>query len=394
VEASSLIMRIGIVIEEFDPARGGMEQWCRQFVSALGQQGHELHLVSQRFGEMTLPGRVERHLLPRANSRMDFAEYAARQVRSLELDVVHDMGAGWCCDVFQPHGGSHCAWLARRFDMYPALYGAIKRSVDGWLPRQRDYMRRCRRQFERSEQTGKTFIALANIVADDFIRFHQVRPEQIAVVYNGVDCKRYTPDHRAVHRVAARQMLGVEDATVLLLLATHNFRLKGVPELLNTAARLVANGRPVHVAIVGRGRLSHWRRVAARLAVSDHTTFVGEVNNMIPYYAAADAYVHPTYYDQCSLVILEAAASGLPIVTSRRHHGTAEMFREGDEILTVYDPRDADDLYERVEALFDEGVRTKLGIGARQAAERHPFERNVAEILGLYERHVQLSFAA
>jgi UDP-glucose:(heptosyl)LPS alpha-1,3-glucosyltransferase len=382
-------MRIGIVIDEFDPARGGLEEWCRQFVTALARRGHDLHLVSQTFGEMMLPGLVKRHRLPRATSRMEFAESAAKKVRSLELDVVHDMGAGWHCDVFQPHGGSHCAWLARRFDMYPSWYGAIKRSVNALLPRQRDYLRHCRRQFERTAQAGKTFIALANTVANDFVRYHQVRPEQIAVVYNGVDCKRYAPSHRAVHRERVRRELGVDDATLLLLLATHNFRRKGVPELLKAAARLVANGRPVHVAIVGRGRLAQWRRKAARLGVGDHTTFVGGVSEMIPYYAAADAYVHPTYYDQCSLVILEAAASGLPIVTTRRDNGTAEMFREGDEILTVHDPRDADDLYERVDALFDERLRTRLGIGARSVAERHPFERNVAEILGLYELHVQ-----
>jgi UDP-glucose:(heptosyl)LPS alpha-1,3-glucosyltransferase len=382
-------MRIGVVVDEFDPARGGMEEWCRQFVVALAQRGHELHLVSQRFGAMTLPGRVARHLLPRAKNRIAFSESAERQVQSLELDVVHDMGAGWCCDVFQPHGGSYYAWLARRLDMHPAWYGAIKRSVDGWLPRQRDSLRHCRRQFERSQQAGKTFIALSNAVANDFVDYHQVRPEQIAVVYNGVDCKRYSPGHRAAHRDAVRRQLGLRDETVLLLLATHNFRLKGVPELLKIVARLVANGRPVHVAIVGRGRITYWRRVAARLGVNDHATFVGEVSNMIPYYAAADAYVHPTYYDQCSLVILEAAASGLPIVTTRHYNGTAEMFREGEEILTVHDPRDADALYECIDALFDERTRTRLGIGARKVAERHPFERNVAEIFGLYERHVR-----
>jgi UDP-glucose:(heptosyl)LPS alpha-1,3-glucosyltransferase len=382
-------MRIGIVIDEFDPARGGMEEWCRQFVAALAQQGHQLHLVSQRFGEMTLRGQVERHLLPRAKSRMDFSESAEWQVQRLNLDVVHDMGAGWNCDVFQPHGGSHCAWLARRLDMYPAWYGSIKRTIDGWLPRQRDYLQHCRRQFEVLQRDGTTFIALANTVANDFNRFHNVRPEQIAVVYNGVDCKRYTPDHRAVHRDAVRRRLGIKDEALLLLLATHNFRRKGVPELLTAAARLAANGRPVHVAIVGRGRLSQWRHKAAQLGVSDQTTFVGGVSDMIPYYAAADAYVHPTYYDQCSLVILEAAASGLPIVTTRRDNGTAEMFREGDEILTVNDPRDADDLYECVDALYDDRLRTKLAIGARKVAERHPFERNVAEIMGLYERHVR-----
>jgi UDP-glucose:(heptosyl)LPS alpha-1,3-glucosyltransferase len=106
---------------------------------------------------------------------------------------------------------------------------------------------------------------------------------------------------------------------------------------------------------------------------------------LVPYYAAADAYVHPTYYDPCSLVILEAAASGLPIVTTRRCNGAAELFHNGRDILTVEDPRDAQALVECVDALFDERLRQRLGEAARRVALHHTFERNVAEIVALYD---------
>jgi UDP-glucose:(heptosyl)LPS alpha-1,3-glucosyltransferase len=105
---------------------------------------------------------------------------------------------------------------------------------------------------------------------------------------------------------------------------------------------------------------------------------------MTPYYAAADAYVHPTYYDPCSLVLLEAAASGLPIVTTRRCNGAAELFVEGDEILTVNEPRDCGALCEQIDALFDFQLRARLGAAARRVALRHSYERNVAEILRIY----------
>ena len=66
---------------------------------------------------------------------------------------------------------------------------------------------------------------------------------------------------------------------------------------------------------------------AARLGLANRATFLGTVSDLTPYYAAADAYVHPTFYDPCSLVLLEAAASGLPIVTTRRCNGATELFR-------------------------------------------------------------------
>jgi UDP-glucose:(heptosyl)LPS alpha-1,3-glucosyltransferase len=387
-------MKIGIIVAELERQSGGVGQWCWQFVNALAQGDHELHIVSQRFGAAPLPAQIVRHSVPATKSRMGFADAAARLLSTLTLDVVHDMGAGWRCDIFQPHGGSHVAWLARRPDMYPAWFQAFKRPIDALLPRHRDFLRHCRRQFAPSERAGKTFVALSQTVADDFVRLHRIRPEQIALVYNGVDCRHFSPDHRALHRETVRRFLGVNDETLVLLLAAHNFRLKGLPELLLVASRLVSNNRPVHVVVAGGHRLTSWRRTAMRRGLADRVTFVGTVADLVPYYAAADAYVHPTYYDPCSLVLLEAAASGLPIVTTRRHNGAAELFREGHEILTISDPSNGEALYEQIDALFNAGLRTNLGAAAREVAMRHPFERNVLEILQLYDRPGRRRLAA
>ncbi len=270
--------------------------------------------------------------------------------------------------------------------MYPAWLRFVKRPIDALLPRQRDFLRHARRQFALRDSLGKTFVALSHGVADDFVRLHGIRPEQITVVPNGVDCRRFSPAHRLTHREMVRRQLGVNEESILLLLAAHNFRLKGVPELLAVAERLVAHKRDVHVVVAGGKRLTHWRRVAARHGLSARAIFLGSVDDLAPYYAAADAYVHPTYYDPCSLVLLEAAASGLPIVTTLRYNGATELFHEGDEILTVNDPHDADALFERIDALFNDRLRAELGTAARRVALRHPFERNVAEILRVYQR--------
>jgi UDP-glucose:(heptosyl)LPS alpha-1,3-glucosyltransferase len=222
-------------------------------------------------------------------------------------------------------------------------------------------------------------------VADDYQRRHRIHADQIKVIYNGVDCQRFSPAHRASYRALVRRELGVDDSALLLLLAAHNFRLKGVPELLALAARLNANKRPVHVAVAGGKRVEKWRRTAKQLGLAGRVSFVGTIGNLVPYYAAADAYVHPTYYDPCSLVLLEAAASGLPIVTTRRYNGAVELFREDDEILVANDPTASSALYERVDALFDDRLRAKLSAAARRVALRNPIERNVAEIARLYE---------
>lgn len=379
-------MRVAITIDDLDRRRGGMSEWCWQFICAAARRGFELHVVAQGFGQDPLPNSVVRHLVPRTRSRLELAAKSESLVRATSPDVTHDMGIGWYFDVFQPHGGSHAAWMARRLDMYPSWFRMIKRPIDALLPRQRDFSCHWSRQRSALENSNAAIVALSNLVAEDLLASHRIRPDRVNVIHNGVDCQRFSPVHRGEFRAPIRRRLGVGDETTVLLIAAHNFRLKGVPELLRVAARLAKNGRQLHVIVAGGRHLDHWRLAAARLGIGKAVTYLGTVADMVPYYAAADAYVHPTYYDPCSLVLLEAAASGLPIVTTRQFNGAVELFRDDDEVLTIDSPTDRVALLERVDALFDERLRGRLGLAARRVALRNPIERNVAEIVRLYEQ--------
>jgi UDP-glucose:(heptosyl)LPS alpha-1,3-glucosyltransferase len=294
------------------------------------------------------------------------------------------MGGGWKFDIFQPHGGSQSAWMTRRLDFLTPWMQALKRPIDSLLPRRRDMAAHWDQQCQAMRQCGSKIIALSNVVADQFVTWDGINPEQIEVVYNGVDCRRFSPVNGEIYRKSVRQRLSIDDDAVVLMLAAHNFRLKGVPELLRVASRLISNGRPAHVLIAGGKRLGRWMRFAACLNLTGHATFLGSVSDMVPYFAAADAYVHPTYYDPCSLVLLEAAASGLPIVTTRRFNGAAELFRDQVEILKVEDPVDEESLFECADALFDERYRQQLGQAARRVALRNTIERNIGEVVRLY----------
>src|SRR5262245_48717301 len=234
-------MRVGIVLDDLDRRRGGMGEWCWQFVNAVAARPLDLHVIAQAFGVESLPPHVTLHPLERTKSREFFARSAASLLKSFNFDVVHDMGVGWDFDFFQPHGGSHAAWMARRLDMYPPWFRALKRPIDHLMPRRRDFDRHWRTQRAAIEESDSTVIALSNFVADSFERLHGVHHTRIKIVYNGVDCRRFSPDHRGELRSIMRQSLGVDDGTLLFLLAAHNFRLKGLPELLRLMTRLVAN---------------------------------------------------------------------------------------------------------------------------------------------------------
>lgn len=373
-------MRIGLVVEQFDPRRGGLEQWTAQFAHQLYARGHEVHVVAGRFGSQTAQMPIVAHRLRDFRSRIGFAEAAQQKLDSLALDVVHDTGAGWYCDVFQPHWGSWSALGEQKLLMLPAWMRPLKRAVSKALPRYRQFQRLMARQYAND---GRLVLALSRQVAADFQRFHGVSPEQIRLVYNGVDTVRFRPEHRATYREAVRRRLGVDEGTLLLLIVAHNFRLKGVPMLLRAMGRMTALGKRVHLVVVGGKRVGRFARAAGRLGAGRAVTFAGAVDNVVPYYAAADVYVHPTFYDTFSLVVLEALASGLPVVTSR-FNGAVELFTEGAEGYLLSDPTNVDELLARLAMLFDPALRARMGQSARQLAEKHTFSQNVDQVLSVY----------
>jgi UDP-glucose:(heptosyl)LPS alpha-1,3-glucosyltransferase len=123
--------------------------------------------------------------------------------------------------------------------------------------------------------------------------------------------------------------------------------------------------------------------MARRLGVSDFTLFLGPVKEMEQYYAASNIYVYPIFYDSCSLTVLEALASGLPVITSR-FNGAADVIvsNKGGKILE--NPADVEELAESIAFYFDEDRRNAARGVARQWMEKYSPTSHVEETLRVY----------
>jgi UDP-glucose:(heptosyl)LPS alpha-1,3-glucosyltransferase len=374
-------MRIGLVIANFDPRLGGAEQWTWQFAHWLVEAGHEVHLFAARFGPAIEEMPAVRHRIEHNHSRIGFANAAAEALARVPLDVVHDMGTGWKCDLFQPHGGSRQAAFEQNLMLASPLMRPLKRRLAKCLPRYREFGQLNRLQYGRD---GRIYLALSARVARDFQRFHGVAAEQIRIVYNGVDTDRFSPERHAAARRRLRSQFGLSDDEVLLLIVAHNFELKGVPTAIRAVGRLRRQGAPVRLAVVGGKRLSPCQALAQDCGAGRAVTFLGPVDDAAIYYSAADIYVQPTWYDPCSLVVLEALASGLPVITSQ-YNGAGELIDEGLQGYLMDDPADDRELAQRVSQLLAVSVRRSFSQSARQLALGHTLNRNCAQIMDIYQ---------
>lgn len=366
-------MKVALVLERFDWRKGGLESWTWQFAQLLKNKGFDVHVVAFEFhpsaGDL---GITAHRLAAMPHSRLKRAAMLERYLKTLDADVIHDMGVGWHADIFHPHGGSILATWRHNLLRIPRW-----RRFALWSGRRE--MREIERRQHRNP--GAVVVAVSRMVEKHFRTLHQVPPGRVRVIYNGVDLEKFSPARRGEHREAIRTRLGVGNEPLFFLLA-HNLKLKNASTLIRAMGVLAAKNKPARLVIAGNDKTGRAIRQAAREHVAERVTFSGLVNP-VPYYAAADVCVLPTWYDPCSLFTLEAWASGLPVITTRCN-GASELMRQGVQGYALDDPADAVALAKKMEFLLDEPTRIKMGEAARRLALEHSFEKQAGEFIALY----------
>jgi UDP-glucose:(heptosyl)LPS alpha-1,3-glucosyltransferase len=298
-------------------------------------------------------------------------------LRRLDVDVIHDIGLGWRSHVLQSEDGSRLAQWEQKLMLLPAGLRPWKRAMLRVLPRYNDFRRLMARQFGDRE---RTVIAVSQMCARDYQHYHDVAAERIRLVYHGTDNERFSPDHRRRWREEIRDRLGVEGDEVLLLFVGHDHQRKGLATAVRAAKRLAAEGAPVRLVVVGGKN----RRPTLGSSAAGVVIHVGAIDDPVPYYAAADVFVLPTFYDPCSLSVSEAAASGLPSVTTR-FNGAAELLTEGVDGSVISDPADDAELAAALRPLLEAEVRKKMGEAARKLALKYTLDRNCDQIVAIYQ---------
>jgi UDP-glucose:(heptosyl)LPS alpha-1,3-glucosyltransferase len=379
-------VRIGFQVERLEPARGGAETYVYQFAQELLAAGHEVHLIASAFGSTpqgAFTHRVMRRGVTRWGGDLRFARAAGRAARRANLDAVVAVGRTFGANVLQPHGGTLRGSRRQNLRLLPSgLLRGLKTAFDWVNPRVQAHLWIEAQQY--AADPPPEVIAISRMVRQDMKRFYHVPDERLHLVYNGVDLKRFSPDACRAKRAEARQTLGLADDETCFLIVAHNFRLKGVGELIRAAARL-DRARKWRVAVVGKAGPGPYRRLARRLGCADRLLFPGPTADVVPLYGAADVYVQPTWYDPCSLVVLEALACGLPVITTR-HNGASELMQDGREGYVLEAPDDIGQLADAMSRLLDADVRGRMASAARAAVQDHSIERNYREMMAVFEK--------
>jgi UDP-glucose:(heptosyl)LPS alpha-1,3-glucosyltransferase len=139
--------------------------------------------------------------------------------------------------------------------------------------------------------------------------------------------------------------------------------------------------------VAGRDDAGPARRLATALGVLPRVRFVGTETPVRHWYAAADVLAHPTWYDPCSRVVLEALCAGLPVVTTR-FNGAAEALTPGRHGEVIADPANAAELAGALARALAPSVRAACLADAEPLRARLSMDRHARELQALYDEIV------
>ena len=218
-------------------------------------------------------------------------------------------------------------------------------------------------------------VAVSKMVKQELIA-SGLPAEKISVIVNGVDVQTFHPGP------ADREVLGLPDRVPLVLFVGDiRSTIKNPDGLLRAAARVPG----VHVALAGSLEGSPLPELAEQMNIRDRVHFLGFRRDVPELMRAADFFALPSRRDSCPLVLLEALASGLPVVTSGRV-GIADLVADGACGFVIENPEDGSSLQSALSALAsDVTTREEMGQCARHVATAHTWERMAEGYLEVIE---------
>jgi UDP-glucose:(heptosyl)LPS alpha-1,3-glucosyltransferase len=360
-------MKIALVILHADPARGGAERYTVDLAGALARRGHVVHLLAQSFAEM--PAGVMPILMPSAMTRTLSYRRLLRGVDAQldrgGYDVVHAMLPVNRCDVYHPHAGMAAAAMKKSNRFFNLRRMAMARVEHSLM----------------SSPKPPVILALSEYVKRTIRQYYPAADERLATLFNAVNLDRFDPVLRPETRNVMRERFSIEPDKVVALMIAQDFERKGLREAIAATAE-IADPRLV-LLVVGRGRTEPYHDLAGDSGIEDRVIFAGPTHDPFSFYAAADFFILPTRHDPCSLVVLEALAMGLPVI-STVYNGATEIMTNGTHGFIASDPRDIDTLAAYVRRMLTPSDRQQMSIACLELRRRLSYETHLNELLRIY----------
>ncbi len=336
--------------------RGGVERCVRELARGLATR-YDVAFVGDEFDPDGMTGvrfdpvggiRLAGFLRP-----LSFRVRAARKLRRGKYDLVISWGAECPPGDLLAVASVHRAWL-RHGRPIPSRLGAIPNRVRYFLPQHVVRLVLERAYFRQGARAVVSVLSEQN--AAEVAELYGVDRSRMVIIPNGYSGTEFSAERSARERAERRRALGLAENEVLLLLVANELHRKGFGPLLEAVAAI--DDPAVSVAVVGRAPIDAYLPAIQRLGLAGRVRWHGPSDDVAAWYAAADLFVMPSQYEAYPLVVIEALASGLPVITTALA-GSLDAVRPDVNGLLLEDPDDVTGLADLIKRGLDASTRRR-----------------------------------
>jgi glycosyltransferase involved in cell wall biosynthesis len=217
-------------------------------------------------------------------------------------------------------------------------------------------------------------------------RFLKRYRAKLIEIPNGIDLEIFNIPYS---KDECRKMLGLDGTKKLVLYLSALYPLKGPQILLKAISEIAKTHKDAFFVFVGGGEVDKYKKLSEELDIQDYVNFTGYIEEKLKslYYKASDIFILPSIetFEVFPLVLLEASASGLPMVVSDLNTFKCIIEDGYNGVVTKRgDPKALADAI--IYLLENKDLRKEMGENARKKVENYSWEK-IAEITEkVYER--------
>jgi glycosyltransferase involved in cell wall biosynthesis len=267
-----------------------------------------------------------------------------------DLNTVHFVHSGWLSSKAFPYRPTASAYYFYQF-VYTTLNSMLERIA-----------------FAKSRQ----LVAVSEAVKRELEQVNKAY--RITVVHNGVDIVEFCPGP------SERDKFDLPEGRRLFLFAGD---IRTPRKNLGTVLKAMTKVVNAELVVAGDLKGSPYPKLADELGLRGRIHFVGRTADMPSLMRSVDVFVFPSRYEPFGLVILEALASGLPIVTTATSGGSEVVGGAG---IVLQDPDDTQTLAAAMQSLADDGARRFMMAGeARRIATSLSWRNMIEQYVKCYD---------
>jgi glycosyltransferase involved in cell wall biosynthesis len=244
------------------------------------------------------------------------------------------------------------------------------------------FMQKLSKLEEETAKKASIVVTISNYSLEKIQKYYCIEQNKVRIVPNGVDIEKFKPmDTKAV-----RQKFGLGNETCVLFVGSLIPR-KGLPFLVEAAKKVAKNKADTKFLIVGDGPLRNQLSDSIKSAnLSGNFKFLGNLKDdeLPAVYNCADVFVLPSIQEGQGIVLLEAQASGKPVVAF--NIGGVKETVQNKETGLLVNRGNVDELADALlKLLTDKALREKMGSnGHRFVSENYTWDICAQKMLKIY----------